>query len=303
MRFINSFSLLLFLVMILPACQSRPKASPEYITELAAWHQARLERLKTETGWLNLAGLYWLQEGENTIGVDEKNEIVFPAKAAPFLGTFYLKKGVVNFTPRKGVEITCEGKPAGKMTLLDDSQENTTILDYGDLRFYIIKRGDRYGIRLRDLKHKRIDEFKGIDRFPVDENWRIKAKFELYDPPKKVIVPDIIGGQTEEHCFGAYVFEKDGRTFRLETTGDPAKRKSMFVVFGDLTNKKTTYGGGRFIYIPVPDEQGTAVIDFNKAYNPPCVFSPYATCPLPMEANTLAIEVSAGEKMWGEMHH
>lgn len=303
MRKINHLILFLFAGSLMLSCGYKPEASPAYLAEINAWHQQRIERLKKENSWLTLAGLFWLQEGENTFGADEKNEIVFPVKAAPFFGNLILKNGVVTFEPQKGVEVLCEGKPAGKMTLLNDTQENTTVLNYGDLRWYIIKRGDRYGIRLRDVKHKRLADFKGIERFPVDENWRIQAKFERYDPPKKVIVPDIIGGATEEKCFGAYVFEKDGKTWRLETTGDPAGRKSMFVVFGDLTNKKTTYGGGRFIYIPVPDAQDNAVIDFNKAYNPPCVFSPYATCPLPTENNTLAIEVTAGEKMWGEMHH
>ncbi|KAA3618953.1 MAG: DUF1684 domain-containing protein [Calditrichaeota bacterium] len=293
---------LISISLFLISCQSQPKADPTYVAEINEWHQKRVERLKTETGWLNLAGLFWLQEGQNTFGSDTKNHLVFPEKAAPFLGTLILKHGEVELQPNSKVEILQNNQPVKKMTLINDNEKNTTVLNYGDLRWFVIKRGVRYGIRLRDLKHKLLDEFKGIERFAIDESWKVKALFEKYDPPKKIFIPDVTGNKNEAECFGAYVFEKDGKNYRIEPTGR-LTGKSMFLVFGDATNRKSTYGGGRFLYLPVPDENNEAIIDFNKAYNPPCVFSPFATCPLPMEINILALEITAGEKNWGDAHH
>ncbi|MCA9733388.1 DUF1684 domain-containing protein [candidate division KSB1 bacterium] len=298
------WSLVILALLILLSCQSAPKADPAYSAEIEEWYNNRITGLKKENSWLNLIGLFWLQEGVNTFGSDPNNTIIFPEKASPFLGKIVLEAGKTVLYPNKDSEILYDGKPVlDSLQLVDDTQQNTTILDTGELRWYIIKRGDRFGIRLRDLKHKLLTEFKGIDRFPVDEKWRISAKFERMDPPKTIEIPDILGGTTQESSYGTFVFTINGKTYRLETTGDPAKLKRMFVVFGDATNRKTTYGGGRFIYIPVPDEQGNSVIDFNKAYNPPCVFSPYATCPLPTEANTLDLAIKAGEQMWGDAHH
>lgn len=297
-KVINNAGLLLLTITILISCQSQPKADPTYEVEIDEWHKKRIDRLQTETGWLNLAGLFWLQEGQNSFGSDSSNYIIFPQKAAPVLGSITLDQGKVKLHVATGVEILVDDKPVQVTELRTDNDENTTVMNFGDLRWHIIQRGDRFGIRLRDLKHKRLDEFRGIDRFDVNEKWKIKATFLPYDPPKKVMITSVIETTSESDCYGAFVFSIDGKEYQVEPSGKP-DGKTMSLVFGDNTNSKTTYGGGRFLVIPAPDKNGESVIDFNKAYNPPCIFSPFATCPLPTEENYLDLAVTAGEKKWG----
>jgi len=143
-------------------------------------------------------------------------------------------------------------------------------------------------------------EFAGIDRYKVTRDWLVAAHLERYDPPKKLTVPNIVGFEETVDCPGVLTFKVGGKEYRLEPMSE--SEEDMWIVYGDATNGHDTYGGGRFVYIPAPDANGDTVIDFNKSYNPPCVFTPFATCPLPVRANVLPIRVEAGEKMWGEAH-
>lgn len=301
-----TYRYILFLVLLISlnsSCDKQPEISAEYIAEMQAWDAKRVENLKRENGWLSLVGLYWLEEGGNTFGADKSNKIVFPENSCdPFLGKITLSKGQVFIDVRAGVEILHDSTAITAMQMMTDNDESTTVLAHRSLRWYIIKRGDMFGIRLRDINSRLRTEFAGIDRFPLDGAWQIKAKFVRYDPPKAVEVPNVIGTISEEMCYGAFEFSLDGKIYRVEPSGSP-EDKSMFLVFGDLTNRIETYGGGRFLSIPAPDSTGYSVIDFNKAYNPPCVFTPYATCPLPTDSNKLEVRVTAGEKMWSIAHH
>jgi uncharacterized protein (DUF1684 family) len=189
-----------------------------------------------------------------------------------------------------------EGAPVGELDLATDAAGDPTLLELGPLLFHAIDRGGRIGIRLKDRESPLIAEFTGIERFAPDESWRVVARFERYDPPRTIQVPNIIGPDLPETCPGRLLFEHGGESYTLEPTGEPGD--DLFVVFGDATNGKTTYGGGRFLYAEWPGGDGTTVLDFNRAYNPPCVFTPWATCPLPTKDNKLEIAIEAGEKSY-----
>jgi uncharacterized protein (DUF1684 family) len=269
-------------------------SDPEaYETELSQWKTSRLERLKGENGWLNLAGLLWLEEGENTFGSDSSNDIIFPPKAESFCGTINLADTVVILKAAPEAGITLEGDPVTKIELKDDQNKNTTRLRQGDLAWYIIRRGDRYAIRLRDLKHPRIDELDHIPSFPVDLNYVVKAELVPFGEPRTMTVATPVEGFTESYqCPGELHFRMNGKKLKLYPF---ISGKEYFLVFADETTGIETYGAGRFMYANA-DSAGNVILDFNRAYNPPCAFSPFATCPMPPRENFLDIRVEAGEK-------
>ncbi len=269
----------------------------DYPAEVETWHRERVEGLRKETSWLTLVGLFWLKEGENSFGSAADNDLVFPASAPARIGNFLLVDGKLRFEAEAGVVVTLNGDPVTALEVQSDADGEPTYLDLGRFQIYAIDRGGRIGVRLKDREAPARLAFEGIERFSVESQWRIEAKWEAYEPAKKIEIANILGQISEEECPGAAVFELDGETFRLEPTGDLA---DLFLVFGDATNAKETYGGGRFLVL-APPENGKIVVDFNQAYNPPCVFSPYATCPLPPRQNKLSVAVTAGEKTW--KHH
>lgn len=287
-----------FLLLTILSCSQKPNADPEHIEEIRAWDERRTERLREEDGWLNLAGLFWFKEGENKIGSAKDNDIVFPS-GPEYIGSMFLKDSSVTIIVNPGVNVINNGIPVTEMTLQDDHSGNPTLLQTGSLRWNVIKRTKGFGIRLRDLNADLVKNFKGIERFPVNKDWRIEADFHPYNPPKKILVPDIIGTVDEEVCPGAVVFIKDEKEYRIDAI-DSGKR--FFLIFADETSGDETYGAGRFMYVEKPDSNGKIILDFNKAYNPPCVFTKFATCPLPPENNFLKLRIEAGEKMWREMH-
>jgi uncharacterized protein (DUF1684 family) len=265
-----------------------------YEEQIQQWHQKRIESLKEESGWLNLAGLFWLEEGRNTFGGDEKNDILFPKdKSDPFLGEIVLDKGKVTLKANPDAQIFQGEAPVRELDIFPN--EKPVTLKHKSLRWFVIKRGDKYAVRLRDLESQYLKEFSGIERYPVQEKWRVKARFEP-TTGKKVSITDITGRTADQDSPGTLVFAVDGKEYRLDAVGST---KNLFIIFADQTNKKETYGAGRFLYSAV-EEDGVAWLDFNKAINPPCAFSPYATCPLPPRQNKLALAVPAGEKRYGE---
>jgi uncharacterized protein (DUF1684 family) len=157
-----------------------------------------------------------------------------------------------------------------------------------------------YGIRARDLNSDLVKNFTDIDRFPIDQSWDIKSRYEEYNPPKEIVVPNILGQMNKEKSPGAVVFDRNGKTYKIEAVDEGDN--NLFLIFADETSGEETYGGGRFLYVNKPDSTGIIDLDFNKAYNPPCVFTKYATCPLPPEQNYLKLKIEAGEKMYGKGH-
>lgn len=264
-----------------------------YIQSIELWRSKRLQYVIAETGWLNLAGLYWLKEGSNTIGGASSNDCIFPTNhSAAFLGNVVLKNGKV-FLEKvpSGSQLFVSGKEFHGGLIYEDSI-NPLVLSHQSLRWFIIKRGDKYAIRLRDLESEYVKNFKGIEYFPIQKNWKLKATF-LPTAGKKLRILDVTGRAYEEDSPGKVVFQVNGNEYALAATKEGDE---LFIVFGDATNKKETYGGGRFVYVNMPMNGNEVEIDFNKAFNPPCTFTPYATCPLPVAENKLQIAIPAGEK-------
>jgi uncharacterized protein len=255
-----------------------------------AWRAARYAALRREIGWLSLAGLDWLRPGENRIGSDPDLEVTLPA-GPPVAGTITLADDSM---VADGV-FTHDGAPVEGLPLVDDSEGDPTMLELGDLRFCVIERGGRHAIRTWNTRAPALREFDGIDHWPVDGAWRIDARFEP-TPGRTASVPDVLGFIEEEETPGDVVFELDGLEHRLQALAGGPKGE-LWLVFGDATNGNETYGGGRFLYTAAPVE-GSVEVDFNRAYNPPCVFSPFATCPLPWPENRLPIRVEAGERAY-----
>lgn len=275
------------------------KGSAEYIKEIQNWDRKRMQRLKRETGWLNLVGLYWLDEGENTFGSDKNNDIVFPPNAAPKMGSFTLSDSTVTVKVNEDVDVLIDSQLVKNAVLRSDIDDSTTIMSYGSLRWYtIVRDGGKFGIRLRDLNAPLVKNFEGIERFPVNEDWKIEATWVPLDPPKDLVIPNVIGTTSEAKAYGRLDFEIENKTYSLYPTG----KESLFLIFADETSGIETYGAGRFLYTDGPDSNNIVILDFNKAYNPPCVFTKYATCPLPPKENQIKVRITAGEKNFGKDH-
>ncbi len=282
------------------AAQGERESDADLIADVERYRHERIEDLKKPDSWLTLAGLYWLREGENTFGSDASNDVVFPEGTAPaHIGTFTRTGGSVRVRIEHGVEVLHEGQPVDTLTLASDAGEAPTVLRLGTLSWYLIERDGRLGIRLKDSQNPALLAFEGIDTFPIDLAWRRTARFEPYDPPKIIPILNVTGTISQETAPGAVVFDAGGQSYRLDVTGAPGD-SAFFVIFGDQTNGEETYDAGRYLWVDAPDADGRLVIDFNKAYNPPCVFTPYATCPLPPRQNRLPLRVEAGEQTYGK---
>jgi hypothetical protein len=183
-----------------------------------------------------------------------------------------------------------------------DQERDTdpTILKCGTISFYVIKRGDQFGVRIKDKENPARMNFKGMEYFPIDPTWCVEATFEPYNPPKVISIASVIGTVDHDTCRGALRFEIDGRTYRLNPVTEQGSENELFIMFNDATNGKETYGNGRQLYASLPDSNNHVILDFNKAYNWPCVFTVFATCPIPPRENTLPIPITAGEKMYAE---
>lgn len=296
--------IILTIAISLFACKSKNKAfnKDEYIQSVEQWQSKRLERLKDENGWLNLVGLYWLQEGQNPFGSNPANNIVFPEKAPEFIGSYITYKGNVSVTIQQDVDVFINDSLLKEHEVFTDADHNTTYFKHGSFRWHIIRRGDQLGIRLRDLESPLIDKITEIPSFPIDPKWRIKAKFEKYDEPKTIAIPDVLGNTEYEKCYGELTFNIENKEYSLMPLGDGVNG-NLFVIFADETSAEETYGAGRFLSVEKPDNKGFTYIDFNKATNPPCAFTDYATCPLPPRENVLAVKIMAGEKINEHIGH
>ena len=255
-------------------------AIPGYRAEIAEWRKGREARLKGEGGWLSLAGLFWLHDGANRFGKDQANDIVLPDGPA-HAGAFTLHGG--------SVTITQDGKTRPIPPDSDDAAQ------VGRLKLYVIKRGDKMGIRLKDPESEYRRNFHGIESFPVSEAYHVTAKWVA--EPRKIPILNIIGQTEESDNPGYAVFHLAGKEMRLYPIIEEPGAKELFYIFRDLTTGKETYPAGRFFYSDFPKD-GKVVLDFNKAYNPPCAFTPYATSPLPPKQNHLPVRIEAGEKTY-----
>ncbi len=269
------------------------KGDREYISQIKEWHNKRIENLKKENGWLNLVGLFKLKQGENKLGSNKTNDVIFPEGKAPsYLGVITLKDSIATVRVEKVFDVKYGGIPISTLELKNDMQGTPTVLAYGSLRWFIIKRSGDYYVRIRDVDAPFVKSFKGINTYPINSDWKLEARLVPYNPPKKVSIANILGKMEEDVSPGYLVFTKDGKEYSLQALIEDDK---YFILFADETSGDETYGAGRFVYADKADSNGKTIIDFNKAYNPPCVFTKYATCPLPPKRNHLKMKVPAGE--------
>jgi uncharacterized protein (DUF1684 family) len=280
-----------------------------YVEEIQKWRDARETRMKSDTGWLTVAGLFWLKEGDNRFDTDKANDIMLPEGTAPArAGLFRLASGVCTVVMEPGVAATLQasatpldgGTPVTTAVLRDDTQPDPEVIVLGRLRMFVIKRGERFAIRMRDLESSMRKEFTGLHWYPIQESYRVTASFEPSDPPTEVPVPNILGETEKMPSPGVARFQLQGRSITLRPVLETPDAKQLFFIFKDTTAGRKTYGAGRFLYAELPAD-GKVVLDFNKAYTPPCAFTPFATCPLPPESNRLDIAIEAGELDYG--HH
>jgi len=303
---------LLALGLLFPvsACESTPPpvlSDPDvHEAQIREWQARRVSSLKEPDSWFSVVGLFWLSPGENTLGSGAEMTVLLPGGDVPsWLGTLRLQgegsfefeyaPGVGDGTVPPGAEPDPSSPAPVRFRL--DSPQGGPVFRWGTLSWFVIERYGDYAIRLRDSAAEALAEFEGLETFPVNTDWRILGRFHRYDPPREISTPNVLDIPSTSMSPGAVEFELDGEKYRLDVTGDPDARQ-FSAVFGDATNEQETYGGGRFLSIDAPTEGDWIVIDFNRAYNPPCVFTAYATCPVPPEQNKLPVRIEAGEKMY-----
>ena len=286
----------ILLVLFSVSSSHAQKSNPLYNDEMNEWYQRRIHALKAPNGWLNLAGLFWLKEGNNSFGSDTSNDVSYNSSSLPpKAGNFILNKGIVKWKGYKGFKVRINNELKSNAILFKDDSHNSPVVSLGSLRWSIIKRDSLYGVRLRDLEHPALTQFKELNYFPIDTTWRIQARFEAKEKDS-VRITNMIGQTSNLKSPGRLHFTITGVAYSLdalENTDD-----DLFIIFGDVTNGIDTYASGRYIYIPKADNTGNVVIDFNKSINPPCVFTTFATCPMPPRQNQLPLRVEAGEKMY-----
>ncbi len=300
-------------------------AADTYRVSIEKWRQGYEAKLRSDDGWLTLSGLFWLHDGENRFGADARNDIVLHATDMPAQGgSFSLHNGKIFAHVNQGVKITMNGKPVVSAELHPDATAD--YLHVGDLTIYPHASGARYGIRVKDKNSKFRREFTGLHWFPVDETYHLTARFVPYRPPKQVEIQNVLGDFDKTQIVGYAIFSLQGKEYRLDAEQDEPGTLSF--VFRDLTSGKETYPAARFLDTELPrvhpkvDPQkndtpdsssatgrnaealtgGTVILDFNKAYNPPCAYNPYTTCPLPTPGNRLRVAIPAGEKMYRVEH-
>ncbi len=264
--------------------------------ETAAWHAERKKRLASEEGWLSVVGLFWLEEGAHSAGSAKESALVFPASAPAKLGTFVREGTAVRFQPEPGVPVQLGGKPFTGGALKADLPGPPDVLALGGLRFFVIQRGPKVGIRLKDADSPARKAFTDIPRFPGKQAWRVEATLVPWKEPTTIPVPNVLGMVEPMPSPGKLTFTVGGKPYELTPVEE--KPGALFIIFSDPTNRQETYGSGRFLDAPGP-VNGKVVLDFNRATNPPCAFTQYATCPLPPKGNRLSVRVEAGEKRYG----
>ncbi|MFT4154078.1 DUF1684 domain-containing protein [Parafilimonas sp.] len=282
----------MFIVVAFSA-QAHAQTGNAYTNEIDNWHKQREENLKNENGWLNLVGLIWLQQGKQSFGDGDDVQIKFPAGTITHhAGFFELKNYTVTLYADDSTNILVNGNPVKQAIIFSPDSLKPINCSYGTLRWTIIKRDDKIGIRLRDVNSELVKNFKGIERFAVDSAYKVKAW--LKKPETSFIsITNILGQTNKEETAGKLVFTLQGKEYSLDALQEG---KALFIVFADATSGKETYPSGRFLTASLPGADGSTILDFNKAYNPPCAFTPYATCPLPPEQNRLKVAIPAGEK-------
>ena len=297
-RIIATTLLLALSASVLPrpaAAEGSSETLNQYLERIGEWRERRHQRLASDDGWMTLVGLEWLHDGENRIGSASSSHARIPGGPADW-GTIVVDGERIVFSPAPGADITVDGEVVGEAELVADNQGRPTVVRSGDLSFYVIYR-QSYALRIKDRKAPTLLAFEHMPVYDIDPSWRIEGRLERAAPGTTVEVADVLGHTNASPVYGTFHFERDGERYSLVGIGTEGSTSIEFM-FADRTSGRETYGAGRFVYSDGMPQDGRLVVDFNKAYNPPCAFTDYSTCPLPVPENRLDLWVRAGEKKY-----
>jgi hypothetical protein len=284
-----------------PPAPAACSSCAQYEAEIAAWRAERIAALRADQGWLALAGLFWLAEGEHSLGTRPGVDIEFPAGAPPEIGTLRRQGDEISLRVAPGVDARIDGAQVREVVLRSDAaplHKPDRVQLGARFTFLIVARGDRLGLRLYDTEAPGRAEFAGIPAFPIAPEWRVQARFEAYAQPRTIEHPTVLGTVQAAEVPGVAVFSIAGQEHRLTPIREG---EQLLFVFRDLTSAAETYPGGRFL-LAGPVKDGIVELDFNRAHNPPCAFTAYATCPVPLPENRLPVRVAAGELLPAAHH-
>lgn len=287
-----------------PPAASAAAADSAWRQELEAWRAQREHELSAPDGWLTLVGLEWLKPGINSFGTAPENSIKIRAQAPSHFGLLTVSGSTVQLLAPSGgfpADFQMDGKPAREGTLSANDAKPSTLSWHG-LSMVVLPRGGRYALRIKDADSPTRTGFHGLHWYAPDSRFRVTAKWNPYSPPRVEKIPTIIGTSLDMPAPGIAEFTLDDKTVRLEPVFEGGERDKLFFILRDATSQTTTYQAARFLHTGLPsngvDKPGTLTLDFNELYNPPCAYTPYATCPLPPEQNRLPIAIEAGEQRY-----
>jgi uncharacterized protein (DUF1684 family) len=276
---------------------SQPHVPDGYDQQIATWRAEQAKEVRAEYGWLSVAGLFWLDPGDNSVGSASSCKVALPATVPAKVGTLTFTDGTVTLSADPSANVTVDGKPVTEVTMRSDASGHQTRADIGAVSFAVIERGQRTGIRVWDNDSRERKDFTGLKWYPVKPSYVVKAKYIAYPTPKKIAITSVLGDVTMNDNPGYVEFSVAGKPCRLEAQ---AAGSGFFFNFQDTTNGKETFDAGRFLDAPAAKD-GFVVLDFNKATNPPCAYTTFATCPLPPKGNSLDVPIKAGEKLYHQL--
>ncbi len=279
-----------------------PEVPADWRRQVEQWRLERERSLRAEDGWLTLVALAWFGDDPLTVGTGDDVDVRLAAGSAPVrVGTFRVVDHRVLFEAAPGVQATVDGRSVEQVVLHTDADEQPDVVRVGRVSIFAIDRDGRLALRIKDPEAPARRRFHGLDWYPVDVRWRVAARYEPFDEPREVTIPTATGYDSRMVAPGRLVFELGGRSLSLVAFSEHAGEDGFFVVFRDRTSGETTYGAGRYLQVD-PPRDGATVLDFNRAYNPPCAFTSLATCPYPPPENHLPVAIEAGEKAWRGAH-
>ncbi len=298
--FLTSFALIFMGCKPKPATKNSldAESSGNYQKRIEKWRDEYETKLKADDGWLTLANLFWLEEGNNSIGIGKDFDVHLPERLKPGkFGTATLIDGKVMLAIENGIAATVDDSSVTDIELAPDTSKKPTVVKSGEIELLLLKRNEKFGIRIRDKKNPVRVNFKGLDWYPIDKNFEVVAQFEPFGEDRDFLVQNVLDQTVQMKSPGILRFNLAGKDYSLQAALNGDGR--LFIIFRDLTSKTATYQAGRYLYTRMPKD-GKVTLDFNKAENPPCAYTEFATCPLPPDQNEMEVEILAGEKRFGE---
>ena len=283
-------------------------ADASYVADIEKWRVAREQRLRADGGWLTVSGLFWLKDGANVVGSAKGSDVLLPASAPARVGVIDFAAGKATLRPDPGARIdrvtgANAKEPVAAATALraDTAEGGPDVLVMGPVSLQVIERGGRYGVRMKDNEAERRRTFPPLTWYPVAPAARVVARFVPHAKPTTIPIANVLGQEDQLASPGYVTFPWNGTEIQLHPVLEAPDAKELFFIFKDATSGRDTYPAGRYLYTELPKD-GTVVLDLNKAYSPPCAFTPYATCPLPPPQNRLKVRIEAGEKKPAPVH-